>query len=78
MGKWIDKMRWKKWANGFWVLTDKYGDGQGISVQREGRTVCPFVLEMTTDPRTGKPWRSMKAAREWFDQVTKIKARKGE
>ena len=24
-------------------------------------------LEIWTDPRTGKPWKSMKAPREWYD-----------
>jgi hypothetical protein len=28
-------------------------------------------LSILTDPRTNKPWRSMKAAREWYNEVTK-------
>ena len=33
--------------------------------------VGELELEIWKDPRTGKPWKSMKAAREWFDLVSK-------
>ena len=26
-------------------------------------------LTIYRDPRTGKPWKSMKAAKEWFDEA---------
>jgi hypothetical protein len=29
-------------------------------------------IEVFRDPRTGKPWRSMKAAREWFDEMQEL------
>ena len=32
----------------------------------------PKVLSIMLDPRTGKPWKSMKAAREWYDLASKL------
>jgi hypothetical protein len=63
-------MKWKR-------TRYEYGDTWSIP-SREGKTSSEVevwidltaILEIRIDPRTGKPWRSMKAAREWFTEVT--------
>jgi len=68
-------MKWKRhyqYPNGqqWWLEPEPYTSASAITKSGHGVWGWP-CLEVWHDPRTGKPWKSMKAAREWFDEVTK-------
>ena len=70
----MPKWRWELLTPGLWVKTDERGYGSGVSIcknQPIKETPEGVSIEIVYDPRTGKPWRSMKEAREWYDQVAK-------
>jgi hypothetical protein len=53
-----------------WKRRDVY---RGYEWSTDGATVTrgPGIY-ISKDPRTGKPWKSMKAAREWFDEMQEL------
>jgi hypothetical protein len=58
---------------GIYYLQPKTKHGR-IPAYVETTGTSRHTLVVDIDPRTGKPWRSMKAAREWFDEVADISA----
>jgi len=72
----MTKLKWKRRGMGNtyeWMLTGQHAKLVTALAHRQEtfRRASPFELRIILDPRTGKPWTSMKAAREWLDKAMK-------
>ena len=66
--KWIKDNWWNRtvYSTGKIWVTGHYKD-----FQHKEKGFASVYVELLIDPRTGKPWKSMKVAREWACDVTK-------
>ena len=73
------KITWKRrrMGGGYeWMLRGQHPLLVTALAQRKETFDGPFELRIILDPRTGKPWTSMKKIREWLDGAMEERRRR--